>query len=106
MSVFVSAGFCCRYSMPPRDYSRVAALEDPPIGYNNFVRIANKESVDIRELARIATRLREGSNVTRILCSISSDTHQPAVPALLRFIKADTYRLLNTERECGTNRGR
>ncbi|OYR38626.1 hypothetical protein DJ81_17435 [Halorubrum sp. Hd13] len=67
MSVFVSAGFCCRYSMPSRDYARVAALEDPPIGYNNFVRIANKECVDIRELARIAVRLREGSKVIRMV---------------------------------------
>ena len=54
MSVFVSAGFCCRYSMPSRDYSRVAALEDPPIGYNNFVRFVNKEPVGPRELLQIA----------------------------------------------------
>ena len=79
MSVFVSAGFCWRYSMPSRDYSRVAALEDPPIGYNNFVRIANKEAVGIHELARIGTRLREGLKVIRRGWSIFHEAQQSTV---------------------------
>lgn len=60
--------------MPSRDYSRVAALEDPPIGYNNFVRIANKEAVGIHELARIGTRLREVLNIIWTLCDCPSLT--------------------------------